>query len=153
MISEKYQRRFWSRVDRTDYCWNWTAGKLKSGYGMFFMNGINHPTHRVSVILDGRDPSGYIVMHTCDNPSCVRPDHLIVATQKDNMIDMSNKGRCHSNQARGEQAGKSKLTEQQVLEIRRQHNMGRTQKSLALEYGLNKTSIFDIVHRINWKHI
>ena len=153
MIEQKYIDRFWSKVDKTDNCWNWTAGKLNAGYGVFNINGKNYSTHRISVLLDNRNPAGHVVMHQCDNPSCVNPKHLIVATQKDNMIDMSKKGRSHSNQARGINSGRHKLNEEEVIEIRRLHSLGQTQKSLAKQYNLNTASIFDIVHRIHWKHI
>ena len=130
MIEQKYIDRFWTKVDKSIDCWTWTAGKMPTGYGMFNVNGKNYGAHRISVVLDGRDPTGYVVMHTCDNPSCVRPDHLIVATQKDNMIDMSKKGRSHTNQARGIDSGRHKLTEEEVIEIRRLYSIGDTKKSL-----------------------
>lgn len=152
-IEQKYIDRFWTKVDKTSSCWIWAAGKTPMGYGMFNINGKNRAAHRVSVILDNRDPRGFVVMHKCDNPSCVRPDHLIVATQKDNMMDMSRKGRCHTNHAKGINAGHNKLTEEQVHEIRRSHKLGQSQKSLAEQYKLNGTTVFDIVHRNIWKHI
>jgi hypothetical protein len=92
-------------------------------------------------------------MHKCDNPSCVRPDHLIVASQKENMQDMSRKGRSHQNQCKGIQSGRHKLTEAEVIQIRLNHKNGRTQKSLAIEYNINTATVFDIVHRNHWKHI
>lgn len=78
---------FWTKVQRGDDCWPYGAG---AGYGKF--RGM--PAHRAAWILtNGRVPPGLFVLHHCDNPPCVRPDHLFLGTQTDNMRDASQKGR------------------------------------------------------------
>ena len=85
--------RFWKHVNKTDTCWTWQLKLNRDGYGSIQIDGKSILAHRYSVVLDGRDPAGKVVMHTCDNPACVRPDHLKVATQADNVKDMIVKGR------------------------------------------------------------
>ena len=150
IITEKYRNRFWTKVDKTDTCWIWQAGHVH-GYGLFCVNGRSHSAHRLSVIMDGRDPTGQVVMHTCDNPSCVRPDHLVVGTQRQNMLDMVSKNRHHMNHARGEASGRSKLTADEVKDIRANTTM--TKNQLAKKYGVHRTNIHDILIRKIWRHI
>ena len=89
-------KRFWSKVKKTDGCWLWTGHLDYQGYGDFTIGRKQrYRAHRYSVILDGRDPTGKYVCHHCDNPSCVRPDHLFIGTPLDNMQDKMKKGRHH----------------------------------------------------------
>lgn len=86
--------RFWSRVRITDGCWEWTANHLPAGYGLVKAEGRSHLAHRVSwELAHGPIPAGMLVLHRCDNPACVRPDHLWLGTQKQNIADMLTKGR------------------------------------------------------------
>jgi hypothetical protein len=87
--------RFWSFVARDgDCCWDWRGAKLRhDGRGRFMLRGKARLAPRVSwAIANNAEPQGY-VCHSCDNPSCVNPEHLFVGTQFDNMRDMSRKGR------------------------------------------------------------
>ena len=87
---------FWERINKAEYgCWEWTGVKDKNGYGRVFFRGKQRFTHTVSWILThGIAPeNGYGVLHKCDNPPCVRPDHLFLGTQLDNMQDAKAKGR------------------------------------------------------------
>lgn len=94
-------KRFWKRVQKTDSCWIWTGTKLWNGYGSLslgrargFSIDQKHYAHRVSwLIHNGEIPDGIFVCHRCDNPICVRPDHLFLGTPLDNMRDMISKGR------------------------------------------------------------
>lgn len=84
---------FWSRVHKTKRCWWWLGGK-PGDYGAFSFNGQHHLAHRFSYELHvGPIPAGLLVLHQCDNPSCVRPAHLRVGTSTDNIRDASAKGR------------------------------------------------------------
>ena len=84
---------FWSRVHKTRRCWWWLGGK-PGGYGAFSFEGQHHAAHRFSYELNvGPIPAGLMVLHRCDNPSCVRPAHLFVGTNADNIRDASAKGR------------------------------------------------------------
>lgn len=86
--------RFWSKVTQGDSCWTWAAGYFSDGYGAFCRNGQNVHAHRVAYELTyGRVPKGLVVRHKCDNPPCVRPDHLESGTPADNSHDMVERGR------------------------------------------------------------
>lgn len=85
--------RFWEKVQRGPDCWEWLGGCYHDGYGSFRVGDRNQRAHRVSYQLTYGDiPSGMVVMHRCDNPLCVRPDHLTVGTAGDNVRDAIHKG-------------------------------------------------------------
>lgn len=154
------RERLWANVTRGegDGCWLWTASTNNHGYGTMSFRCKSHYVHRLSWMLhhDGRlPPKGLNVLHRCDNPPCVNPDHLFLGTHKDNMRDCIEKGRfvCAKPQ-RGSAAKVSKLTESQVGEIRQRYSAGRvTSRNLGREYGVDKTTILHIVHRRSWAHV
>lgn len=155
------EQRFWSKVEKTPSCWLWTATKLTSGfpYGMIGTDGTNKLAHRVSYELAyGGIPEGMNVLHHCDNPSCVRPDHLFLGTQKENAHDMARKGRRRGgfdtiNQD-GERNRQAKVTTDMVRAIRRRYAQGDVyQAQLALEYGVSVTTVSQIISRKRWRHI
>ena len=99
------ETRFWRFVSKgsDDDCWMWTGNKLPSGYGLIGVNKRTKYAHRLSYeIAKGPIPDGLIVMHHCDNPSCVNPAHLSVGTYADNNADMMRKGRHKVVSLRGE---------------------------------------------------
>jgi hypothetical protein len=87
--------RFWARVEKTDRCWLWLGPKNDRGYGMFFFDGKRVSAARFSWLLRHGllPPESLYACHTCDNPSCVNPDHIWLGTAADNMRDMILKGR------------------------------------------------------------
>ena len=128
-------------------CLEWSACCFNTGYGKTWAYGKPWLTHRLALHLEGIDPTGHFVLHSCDNRRCCNPAHLRLGTHEENMRDMVSRGR----QARGSNAGTAKLTEQQVLEIRAIRGM--TQDAIAERYGVSHDSISLIINRKNWTHI
>lgn len=95
-------------------------------------------------------PPGMLVMHTCDNPSCINPEHLRLGTPQDNVRDMINKGRCKPPCLRGEEQGMSKLTEEQVRTIKR--NKEYSVKD-AERYGVTQPTLHAIKIGKTWRHV
>lgn len=88
------EERFWARVDRGDGCWEWRGCKKRNGYGWVGVRKEQWVAHRLAwTFVNGPIPTGLHVCHRCDNPSCVRPDHLFIGSHADNMADMKAKGR------------------------------------------------------------
>ncbi len=168
--------KFWIKVDKSsgpDGCWLWKSWKNEKGYGRFRVNRKAFLAHRVSyTIVNGQIPHdgsyhGICVCHRCDNPLCVNPRHLFLGKHIDNMIDRETKGRGNhirgkghfsktraANVARGDRHGRSKLTSDQVKEIRGLYASGDfTHAKLGVRFGINKTVIGDIVRRQTWTHI
>lgn len=86
--------RFWSRVQKSDGCWLWTGAKTQRGYGVMTLAGSTWLAHRYAwTLVHGSIPDARWVLHRCDNPNCVRVDHLFVGTPRDNREDMYRKGR------------------------------------------------------------
>ena len=154
-INDRMLSRFWSKVNKTDGCWDWVAGKDKNGYGRFRIGGRGSSTtesHRVSwVISNGINvPSNIFACHSCDNPKCVRPSHLFLGTQKDNMLDMCSKHR--SRKQNGELNSHAKLTSKQVKEIREMYVPGIIkQKDIAKIFGISKEYVSAIIRFKTWK--
>ena len=95
LFEKVYMERFFTKVTKTDSCWEWSAAKRgKSGYGAFKVDGKVVDAHRISYKIHfGEVPNGLCVCHKCDNRMCVRPDHLFLGTHSDNMKDCYKKGR------------------------------------------------------------
>jgi hypothetical protein len=93
-LDEQLAERFWARVEKSGECWLWTGARLQKGYGSIRIANRAFSTHRVAMALNGAiPPDDMAVLHRCDNPPCVRPEHLFLGTQADNMADMIKKGR------------------------------------------------------------
>lgn len=133
-------------------CWEWQGYIDKHGYGKTSVNGYPVLAHRASwQSYFGDINDGLLVCHKCDNRKCVNPNHLFLGTPKDNFLDMFVKGRGQA--VVGEKHGSAKLTENQVLDIRRRYKAGAVQRSLAKEYGVDPMAINKIVHNKSWRHI
>jgi DNA-binding CsgD family transcriptional regulator len=117
-------KRFWAKVEKQGPagCWLWTGWRMKGGYGDFRarIDGVDRhvSAHRWAWFeVNGEIPAGMVICHHCDNPACVNPDHLFLGTQQDNVRDMVAKGR--QNRLRGGEHATSKLTPEDVEELRR----------------------------------
>ncbi|HEY4658038.1 MAG TPA: HNH endonuclease [Gemmatimonadaceae bacterium] len=145
--------RFQQRFTVTPECWIWNgAPRNQSGYGGFLIDGKQWLAHRVAWRLyKGEIPAGKQVLHRCDNRRCVRPDHLFIGTNADNVRDRDAKDR--GAKLAGEKNGEAKLTAQQVGEIRRRLAKGASQSALGREYGVHNSTIHLIHRRKKWKHL
>lgn len=146
--------RFWKHVNKSEGCWNWRGSFIGTmGYGQFKFNTGEawsyRYAHRVSwVIHNGLIPEGRLVLHDCDNPKCVRPDHLFLGSHADNMTDAKIKGRT----AKGERTNRNKLNAEQVSEIRTLQGTA-THREIGILYGVKPSTIDQIMSGKHWKHL
>jgi len=149
------EQKFWKRVDKNgpNGCWLWTSVHGGLDYGMLSSNSQHKAilAHRLSwEIHYGAIPDGMYVLHKCDVPKCVNPDHLFLGTYQDNSDDCVRKDR----QLKGEQINTSKLTKAQVLAIRSEYSSGKvSQQKLADLYGVHQTTVGFIIRRVTWDHV
>jgi HNH endonuclease/Helix-turn-helix domain len=134
--------KFWGKTRKSDGCWMWTGGKNPAGYGLISIkrdgDKTNHLAHRVSWKLHfGEIPEGIFVCHHCDNPSCVRPDHLFLGTPADNSADAKAKGRLFVSLVRKRQ----KLSPDADLKIRQLLSEGKTFREVGAIFGVNSSTI------------
>ncbi len=137
--------RFWSKVKKTESCWNWIAGRDKDGYGQFAEpRTFKWRAHRyIWTHLNGPIPEGLVVLHSCDNPSCVNPAHLSLGTVKDNVRDALEKRRLKHPMTKlhGETNAACKLTDQQVQEIRTLYASGQSRDKLSEHFRISKSQL------------
>jgi len=148
------EKRFWEKVTKGAGCWEWKTAKDKDGYGLFSLtHSKQEKAHRRSwTIENGKIPKGLWILHHCDNPPCVRPDHLFLGTAKDNKVDSMQKGRL--NPTRGEKSAQAKLTNELVLRMREVYANGQyTYKELGNMFGMSKSHTGGIIRKDFWKHI
>lgn len=163
--------RFWEKVEKTDGCWLWRGADNGRGYGEVWDGARKRKATHVALELAGRPLSpGEMACHRCDQPLCVRPDHLFGGTARENVADCVRKGRHGSvtkpwaqvrgdrtgarlhpeRLARGERHGGTKLTTEQVREIRSLKGIV-TQRKLAVRFGVDRSTIQNIQSRIYWR--
>lgn len=140
-------------VDPETGCWNWTACKVRDGYGRIGDRGRKLKlAHRISYELHrGAIPDGIHVCHRCDNPACINPDHLFLGTNDDNIADKVAKGR--SPCQKGRDNGNAKLTEADVHAIRAAKACWGINMKLAKQYGVVNSMISDIRGGRKWAHL
>jgi hypothetical protein len=160
------EERFMQYVDKQESgCWFWTGNRDKDGYGRFTWREekIKRAHHAAWRIFKGPLPNPRFLMHSCDTPSCVNPDHLSAGNNRKNIDDMMAKNR----QLKGEQNAQAKLTDEQAMEIRRRYQrrpsgrpLGCSQnaqcnnstRALAKEFGVTRRVIQNIIQDKGWRH-
>lgn len=170
--------RFWSKVDKTPGqgpkgdCWFWIGAQQGKGYGEFTLCAARYKkkstflAHRIAYrITFDDDPESLLICHTCDMEPCCNPAHLFKGTDLDNVTDMITKGRMSSREFRiavlraapvrcGEQATKTKLTVEKVIEIRRQYAMGiASMRELGKANDVSHKAVGALIHRQSRKHV
>lgn len=152
--------RFWSKVRKTETCWLWKAKDIdKDGYGNFwcFFTRVSAPRFIYYWTYGELNPD-LPILHSCDNPGCVRPTHLSQGTQSNNILQCVERGR-HRNVVSpasyklGSFHGAAKLTEAQVVQIRIQLALGVLQKDIAKEFNVSPGVISAIKCKRSWRYI
>lgn len=144
-------KRFFDKTKLAENgCFEWQAAKNPAGYGMFNRTGTTSKVilaHRMAYLLEhGELPEGSVVMHLCDNPSCVNVKHLRLGTHAENHDDKKNKGRSNT----GTRHGMHVLNEEKVLGIRASK---MRQRDIAAIYGITQSVVSEIRARKAWRHI
>jgi hypothetical protein len=165
---ERIEERFWSKVEKTDGCWLWVAGVRRPDkpYGVFYDGKRQVTAHRwIFQHLHGALPVDVHVCHRCDNPRCVRPDHLFAGSSFDNMSDCSKKGRNgmqrHPDKssiksigrAVGSSVSSAKLIETDVVRIKKLRALGVSTRDVADVYGMSIRAVNKITQGKSWKHV
>lgn len=153
--SAPLEERFWSKVNKTEYCWEWCGSTNSTGRGQIYYNGKSHLAHRISWFIHHGEMPHLFVCHKCDNGLCIRPDHLFLGTQTENMRDCVNKGRFvqNINPVRGANHCNAILDEAGVVKILRLRSEGMLYREIAEIMGVKKGAIAQIMAGANWKHV
>jgi hypothetical protein len=148
------EERFWRFVQKSDGCWIWTGNKSGPGYGRIAIGPKKLgyvQAHRLSWEMHNNQQiqDGMVVMHKCDNPSCVNPSHLMVGSYKENTQDMIAKGRKRTIAPVGEENGKAVLTIEQAREVKQS---SLSMAALARKFGVSSNCIRGVRIGRTWKH-
>jgi len=145
-------KRFEAKIEKVDSgCWLWKAGLKGGGYGVFWLNGALRGAHRASLYLYKQESleTSLHAMHSCDNPSCVNPDHLSYGTASQNMADASAKGRIAlTGDWTGTRNPKAKLSESQRMSLDARLANGERNRTLANEFGISIVRVQQIARQM-----
>ena len=135
-------------------CWIWTGARNSTGYGTVQVAGKTRSTHWLSYhLFRGRVDPGLCICHACDTPACVNPDHLWLGTHRENMRDMTAKGRKRSVQLHGSRSPRSLLNEDAAAIIRTAADAGHSVASIARAFQVSQATVRLVVQRVTWKHV
>lgn len=148
--AEQVEADFLSRFTKTEGCWIWHGTIEKQGYGVLQIEKKQWRAHRYAYVRAyGPIADDVLVCHKCNTKLCVNPEHLYAGTHKENMRDTV----IAETQA-GQHNGRAKLTEADVIEIRRLYaEDDRSQSWIAARYKIAQTRVSDIVRGLQWKHV
>lgn len=149
-MNSTMEKRFWSKVSLGDECWEWTGSTMPCGYGQI-SNRPGRPllAHRVSWMMShGEIADGLFVCHQCDNRKCVRPDHLFIGTNRDNVDDMMRKGRTQNR--RHEENSVAFVGYETAHEIRTAALLGVRTKDIAHATGIHRNTIHAVIRGRTW---
>lgn len=171
---------FWQFVQKGNGCWLWQGSKSPKGYGVISYQGKAWRAHRLAYKFTRGDiPAGLCVLHRCDNPSCVRPDHLFLGTHGENNTDRARKGRNATGERhgsktkperlpvgdrhgsrkhpeswrRGETHHNTTLVADDIKKIRKLYQPGINTRSLAQQFNVSMDTIRRIATFKTWGHI
>lgn len=150
-LTEFQIKRFWNKIKKgtPDQCWFWLKGKATFGYGRFKIKGKTYQAHRIAfLLLNGKFPKNN-GCHSCDNPVCCNPNHIFDGTYADNSKDMVIRGRS----LKGIKHNKAKLTENEVLEIRKLLSIGIEGLKIASQFQVTPATISAINVNKTWRHL
>src|SRR3990167_8152240 len=140
---------FIDKISNPNGCWEWIGHKNKGGYGRIRRFNSDWTTHRYSWFIHfGTIPQGIFICHHCDNRICCNPSHLFLGTAKDNQRDCISKKR--NRDQKGSKHNFAKLTESEVIQIRKRLSHGELGKNLAMEFNVCKMTISNIKNRKKW---
>lgn len=148
-ITERLQRK---SKPASDGCREWTGWCDDGGYGRVSIDRTMRPAHVIAweQANSRKVPDGLVVRHTCDNPPCIEPTHLVLGSQAQNVADMFERGRADRT---GERNNAAKLTAESVQAIRAKHAVGQSVNSLSRDYGVSVSQVKNIVTNKQWKEV
>jgi hypothetical protein len=162
---KEVEERFWAKVDKNGpivpgmqtSCWIWTGASDQNGYGSLRINNKTHKAHRIGWKIQCGSAPIQFVLHKCDNPPCIRIDHLFEGSNSDNQRDAFAKGRMNFQRQpelrpRGEHHASAKLTAEAVAAIKRRYVFRKiTQIQLATEFGCTRSNVSRILRGKSWR--
>lgn len=154
--NEAVVERFWARVQQGEGCWIWTGGRNGEGYGQFMYQRRRTTAHRFAWQCSNgvACPAGRVIRHRCDNPPCVRPDHLEVGSTSQNVRDTyARRRRAAHTWPTGTARHNSQLDDETVAALRRAARSGRSVQSLADEVDVSYSTVLGAIRGARWTHV